>query len=209
MAGVTQRRRMSRAQVERTPEREADPLDVSLWQRDWRAGVLPSDPPAQNAALFTREMIDRALERYDPTERAMLMTASWPTPERPPPLPPEAVAAILRMEGSRMYPARPEDTRGLNPGTIMYRGQVYDRVPLDTARARDRDLKYFADERGRAWSEELARYGSQRVSDDKVDAPGPWGDPVLDGWRAEGIRRRAVERTGRILVAWLIGRWRR
>ena len=57
---------------------------------------------------------------------------------------------------------------------------------------------------------EMARYGSAGRSDDYTDALALAWQSAPDAWvRRAAIERRAVERTGRVLVAWLIGRWRR
>lgn len=48
-----------------------------------------------------------------------------------------------------------------------------------------------------------------RSDDDYTDALAFVWSRVPAAARAELIQRRAVERTGRVLVAWLIGRWRR
>ena len=46
--------------------------------------------------------------------------------------------------------------------------------------------------------------------DDKTDALALAWQSAPDAWvRRSERERRAVERTGRVLVAWLIGRWRR
>lgn len=57
---------------------------------------------------------------------------------------------------------------------------------------------------------EVSRYGTRERSGDQVDAVGLAWQSAPDAWvRRAAVERRAVERTGRILVAWLIGRWRR
>ena len=57
---------------------------------------------------------------------------------------------------------------------------------------------------------EMARYGSAGRSDDYTDALALAWQSAPDAWvRRADMERRAVERTGRVLVAWLIGRCRR
>jgi len=157
---VTQRRRVSRAQVERTPEREVRPgVSARTWWPDRYRIVddpLPR-PPAQDAPLFRRE----------------LMTGAFDNRVR---------GAVMSVEAMR------EMQRALTERSVaMPRPMV---MPPWVMR-------------------EAERFASNPYYPDESDAPGPWGEPTLDGWRAEGIQRRAVERTGRVLVAWLIGRWRR
>ena len=225
---MTQRRRMSRAQVERTPGREVlrgPRADVLIIDDPW----TPTTPPVDRAAVdawWGDERLRARLERLamTPAEFRREMQGTFPDPVRPPPLPPEAVAMLMRLEGSRMYPARPEDARGLNPGTIIYRGQVYDRAPLDEARRRAAEPVRIGPVAAMRWGDgpdgfalsreallaEMARYGSAGRSDDYTDALALAWQSAPDAWvRRAAIERRAVERTGRVLVAWLIGRWRR
>lgn len=163
-------------------------------------------------------MIDAAVRRYESGRSAeawaTLYEGRLPTPTRPPPLSPEAVAAILRMEGSRTYPARPEDTRGLNPGTIMYRGQVYDRAPLDEARRRTAEQPFSVADLDRA-AEAIRRLPAPPVFSTpwRNDADDPLRRALIARYgrvelRSQRIGRQALERAGRAIVAWLIGRWR-
>lgn len=223
---MTQRRRLSRAQVERTPALRGPRADVLIIDDPPAA---PSTPPVDRAAVnawWSGEALRARLERLSPTpgEFRREYMGTFPDPMHPPPLPPEAVAMLMRMEGSRMYLARPEDTRGLDPGTIIYRGQVYDRAPLDEARRRAAEPVRPGPVAAMRWGDgpdgfalsreamlaEVARYGVRDRGDDYTDALALAWQSAPDAWvRRAAVERRAVATTGRVLVAWLIGRWRR
>ncbi len=167
---MTQRRRLSRAQVAATPGREVRPgISARMWWGDGPEGFALSReamlaegarPQAQDAALLRREDVERAasrgtltMEEFEETLRLVM--------ESPPP-PPRAIVMSERLR------------------------------------------------------QEFARYGSRDRGDDQADAVALawWGavpvrSDVPGGPRAERVRLQAMERTGRVLVAWLIGRWRR
>ena len=153
---MTQRRRLSRAQVAAGTEREVRPgISAAMWWPD-RYRIIDDPlprPPAQDAALFRREDIERAMSQRP-------MTAD----------------DLREWQALMMEPASPRS--------------FIVSAPL---------------------AREIERFGGLGRSDDKADALAlAWQS--LAGQR-EGERaaaeRRAVERTGRVLVAWLIGRWRR
>ena len=160
---MTQRRRLSRAQVAATPGREVRPGisartwwpdDLALWPQESRVGVLPSDPPAQDDVLFRRELMTGT---FDNRVRGAVMS----------------VEALREME--RVLTER---------SVAMPRAMVMPPWAM-------REAERFA--------------SNPYYPDDKADALGDVWDRA---WRAD-MERRAVERTGRVLVTWLIGRWRR
>ena len=128
---MTQRRRMSRAQVERTPEREVHRgVSASTWWGEVNAALPQSARPALRdvgdaVTVETLDELARLMGETRPPLRNVITAESF-------------VAAMERI------PARP------------------------------------------TWQ----------------STPDAWA-------RRADVERRAVERTGRILVAWLIGRWRR
>jgi hypothetical protein len=134
------------------------------------------------------------------------LMGAWPDRPRAETPSPRVILDVMRAEYEGSWP-RERDQRGLDPGTFYFRGKVYDRAPLEAAWAEDRAQR---DARARvpdrSWAQELARYGSRDRSDDQVDALALAWQSAPDAWvrRAEA-ERRAVERTGRVLVAWLIG----
>ena len=155
---MTQRRRLSRAQVAATPGREVRPgISARTWWPDRYLIIddpLPKRPPAQGGALFRRADVEAAMGR-------------------------EGAPFVLTVEALR------EMERMLTERSVaMPRPMV---MPPWVMREADR----FA--------------SNPYYPDDKADALGDVWDRA---WRAD-MERRAVERTGRVLVAWLIGRWRR
>lgn len=154
---MTQRRRLSRAQVAATPGREVRPgISAAMWWPD-RYRIIDDPlprPPAQAGALFRREDIDAAKGR-------------------------EGAPFVLTVEALR------EMERVLTERSVaMPRAMVMPPWAM-------REAERFA--------------SNPYYPDDKADALGDVWDRA---WRAD-MERRAVERTGRVLVAWLIGRWRR
>ena len=167
---MTQRRRLSRAQVAATPLARGA-------TGHQRGDVVAGRPRAVAAGVAPGVGLT-------PMDRQALLMGTFPDQPRAEIPNPRVLREMLRAEYEGSWP-RPRDIDGLPRDVIAFRGKLYDRAAVDRAMAQDR-------------AEREAR----------MFPPTPW-QSAPDAWvrRAEA-ERRAVERTGRVLVTWLIGRWR-
>lgn len=135
---------------------QRDALIRPLWPRESRAGVLPTDPPAQGGALFRREDVDAAIERgatLSPSDRQALLMGTFADRPRNDTPTPNVVREMFRAEYLGEWP-RERDQRGLPRDAIAFRGRVYDRTATLDALDRERAARVRAqrDENGGTFS---------------------------------------------------------
>ena len=168
------------------------------WDRAWPT-LMQWDsvrPSVQNGALFTREMIAKAMERYGAPDRVVISTA-----------PRNGKTAAYRAMREMME----RGSVALPPVTVV-RGEW--RNDAD-----DTLSQLLQEQRARGFAmvprlaDELMRFPAQR-SDDMVDAldfarMAMSAAAETPAEREARIRRQALQRAGRTLVSWLISSVRR